>query len=92
MSSEEKRALERAQMDIYSDIRRAAEAHRCVCVCVCVCGRVAKSNNFMFCSFRQTRKHIQKFIKPGMRLIDVCERIENTARKLVGECGLEAGK
>ena len=27
-SSEEKRALERAQTDIYSDIRRAAEAHR----------------------------------------------------------------
>ena len=42
--------------------------------------------------YRQTRKHIQQFIKPGMRLIDVCERIENTARKLVGECGLEAGE
>ena len=27
-SNEEKRALERAQADIYSDIRRAAEAHR----------------------------------------------------------------
>ena len=27
-TSEEKRALERTQLDIYSDFRRAAEAHR----------------------------------------------------------------
>lgn len=27
-TSEEKRALDRAQSDIYSEIRRAAEAHR----------------------------------------------------------------
>ena len=27
-TSEEKRALDRSQMDIYSDVRQAAEAHR----------------------------------------------------------------
>ena len=32
MTSEEKRALERAQSDVYSDIRRAAEAHRCTLI------------------------------------------------------------
>ena len=36
-TSEEKRARERLQNDIYQDVRRAAEAHRCVCMCVCVC-------------------------------------------------------
>nr|CAI5853043.1 unnamed protein product [Callosobruchus analis] len=40
---------------------------------------------------RQTRKHIQKFIKPGMTMIEICEELENTARKLIGENGLKAG-
>lgn len=66
-TSEEKRNLERLHLDIYSELRQAAEAHR------------------------QTRKHIQKFIKPGMTMIQICEELENTARKLIGENGLEAG-
>ena len=41
--------------------------------------------------FRQTRKYIQNYIKPGMKLIDVCEHLEDTARKLIGENGLQAG-
>ncbi|VEN46698.1 unnamed protein product [Callosobruchus maculatus] len=40
---------------------------------------------------RQTRKHIQKFIKPGMTMIEICEELENTARRLIGENGLKAG-
>lgn len=40
---------------------------------------------------RQTRKHIQKWIKPGMTMIEICEELENTARKLIAEDGLKAG-
>jgi methionyl aminopeptidase len=46
-TSEEKRALDRAQLDMYNEIRLAAEAHR------------------------QTRQHIQKWVKPGMTMIEV---------------------
>ncbi|XP_019848837.1 PREDICTED: methionine aminopeptidase 2-like isoform X2 [Amphimedon queenslandica] len=66
-TTEEKKALDRAQSDVYSEIRRAAEAHR------------------------QTRKYMQKYIKPGMKMIDICEHLEETSRKLIGEKGLEAG-
>lgn len=66
-TSEEKRALDRMHLDIYNELRLAAEAHR------------------------QTRQYIQKWIKPGMTMIDICEELENTARKLISEKGLEAG-
>uniref|UniRef100_A0A1B0CYD4 Methionine aminopeptidase 2 n=1 Tax=Phlebotomus papatasi TaxID=29031 RepID=A0A1B0CYD4_PHLPP len=66
-TSEEKRALDRLHLDIYSDLRHAAEAHR------------------------QTRQHMQRWIKPGMTMIEICEELENTARRLIGENGLEAG-
>ncbi|XP_028161761.1 methionine aminopeptidase 2 [Ostrinia furnacalis] len=66
-SSEEKRALDRMQQDIYQEIRHAAEAHR------------------------QTRKHIREWIKPGMTMIEICEELESTARRLIGEDGLKAG-
>lgn len=66
-TSEEKRALDRMHLDIYNELRLAAEAHR------------------------QTRKYMQKYIKPGMSMIQICEELESTARKLIGENGLEAG-
>lgn len=66
-TSEEKKALDRAHLDIYNELRQAAEAHR------------------------QTRQHIQRWIKPGMTMIEICEELENTARRLIGENGLEAG-
>ena len=40
---------------------------------------------------RQTRQHIQRWAKPGMTMIQICEELENTARKLINENGLEAG-
>lgn len=40
---------------------------------------------------RQTRKHIMKWVKPGMTMIEICNELENTARKLIGEDGLKAG-
>jgi len=66
-SSEESRANDRAQTDMYNEIRQAAEAHR------------------------QTRQHIQKWVKPGMKMIDICNEVESTARKLINENGFKAG-
>ncbi|XP_018329593.1 methionine aminopeptidase 2 [Agrilus planipennis] len=40
---------------------------------------------------RQTRKHIQKWVKPGMTMIEICEELEGVARKLIKENGLQAG-
>lgn len=37
---------------------------------------------------RQTRKHAQKWIKPGMKLMDICNEIEATNRRLIEANGL----
>jgi len=41
---------------------------------------------------RTVRKFmVKEVIKPGVRLIDMCETLEDMARKLIVENGLEAG-
>jgi methionyl aminopeptidase len=40
---------------------------------------------------RQVRAYAQSFIKPGIKLADMCEMIENCNRQLVKENGLQAG-
>ncbi|XP_046546235.1 methionine aminopeptidase 2-like [Haliotis rubra] len=40
---------------------------------------------------RQTRQYMKDFIKPGMKMFDICETLEGIARKLIKENGLEAG-
>lgn len=40
---------------------------------------------------RQVRRYAQSFIKPGIKLIDMCEMLENKNRELVGESGLQRG-
>ena len=40
---------------------------------------------------RQVRKYAQSIIKPGERLIDICEKIEDMNRYLVRDNKLEAG-
>jgi methionyl aminopeptidase len=40
---------------------------------------------------RQVRAHAQSFIKPGIKLIDMCEQLEECNRRLVKESGLKAG-
>ncbi|RPD65115.1 peptidase M24A methionine aminopeptidase [Lentinus tigrinus ALCF2SS1-6] len=40
---------------------------------------------------RQVRKYARKTIRPGMRMIDIAEMIENGVRNLVEEDGLESG-
>lgn len=40
---------------------------------------------------RQARRHIQPLIKPGIKLIDLCEGIENKIVELFGENNLRSG-
>lgn len=40
---------------------------------------------------RQVRSYAQSFIKPGIKLADMCERLENKNRELVAEQGIERG-
>jgi len=40
---------------------------------------------------RQTRQHIQRWVKPGITMIELCEELEKTARTLIAENGLKAG-
>ena len=42
--------------------------------------------------YRQTRKFMQGIIKPGIKLFDMCETLEETARTLVEANGLTAGE
>uniref|UniRef100_A0AC34QK64 Methionine aminopeptidase 2 n=1 Tax=Panagrolaimus sp. JU765 TaxID=591449 RepID=A0AC34QK64_9BILA len=42
-------------------------------------------------SHRQTRKYVKSWIKPGMSMIDICERLEAHSRRMINEKGLEAG-
>ena len=37
---------------------------------------------------RQVRKSVQPFMRPGVKLIDICERIEQTNLRLVEKNGL----
>lgn len=67
ITNEEKRMLDMAQMEIYRELRQAAECHR------------------------QTRKWVMSWIEPGMKMVDICEKLENMNRLLIKEKGLDAG-
>lgn len=40
---------------------------------------------------RQTRQHIKRWLRPGVKMIDLCEELERTSRALIHERGLKAG-
>jgi len=40
---------------------------------------------------RQVRSYAQSFIQPGIKLADMCEKLENKNRELIGEDGLKRG-
>ncbi|XP_072257379.1 methionine aminopeptidase 2-like [Pyxicephalus adspersus] len=40
---------------------------------------------------RQVRKYVMSWIKPGMSMIEICEKLEDCSRKLIKENGLNAG-
>uniref|UniRef100_A0A0K0EAQ5 Methionine aminopeptidase 2 n=1 Tax=Strongyloides stercoralis TaxID=6248 RepID=A0A0K0EAQ5_STRER len=42
-------------------------------------------------SHRQTRTYVKSWIKPGMKMQDICERLEAHSRRMINEKGLEAG-
>uniref|UniRef100_A0A7E4VBH5 Methionine aminopeptidase 2 n=1 Tax=Panagrellus redivivus TaxID=6233 RepID=A0A7E4VBH5_PANRE len=42
-------------------------------------------------SHRQTREYVRSWIKPGMTMFDICERLEAHSRRMINESGLEAG-
>ncbi len=39
----------------------------------------------------QVRQYIRTIAKPGVRMTDLCERLEKCVRQLISENGLEAG-
>ncbi|VUZ46037.1 unnamed protein product [Hymenolepis diminuta] len=67
LTSEELRLSDESRLEVYQDIRQAAEVHRTV------------------------RNHMRPLLQPGTKLIDFCEQLENTSRKLINENGLQAG-
>mmetsp|Transcript_6347 Transcript_6347/g.14561 ORF Transcript_6347/g.14561 Transcript_6347/m.14561 type:complete len:521 (-) Transcript_6347:103-1665(-) len=40
---------------------------------------------------RQVRKYVQSFVKPGLKMTDICQRLERKTHELVVANGLEAG-
>lgn len=40
---------------------------------------------------RQTRKHIQQWIKPGMTTLEIVKELESTSKRLIDADGLQAG-
>jgi len=42
-------------------------------------------------SHRQTRKYVRSWIQPGMKMIDICERLEAHSRRMINESGLDSG-
>ena len=40
---------------------------------------------------RQTRSYVQRWVRPGMKMVDICHMIESSNRRLMRENGLERG-
>jgi len=55
------------------------------------CAETYKEARLAAEAHRQVRKHVQEFVKPGMTMIEICEKLETASRKLIDEKGLEAG-
>lgn len=59
--------------------------HRITLVCHCAPpGRREEAH-------RQVRQYVQGFIQPGMKMIDICEKLETASRALIDEDGLQRG-
>jgi methionine aminopeptidase type II len=40
---------------------------------------------------RQVRKFVQSYVKPGMKMVDICQALERKTHELIGAKGLECG-
>ncbi|VDN56345.1 unnamed protein product [Dracunculus medinensis] len=40
---------------------------------------------------RQTRKYVKSWLKPGLKMIEICERLEACSRRMINENELKAG-
>ncbi|KAI8511397.1 Methionine aminopeptidase 2 [Branchiostoma belcheri] len=91
----EKKALDRSQLDLYNEIRdrsakdRTTDAEK---------KALDRSQLDLYNEIReaaeahrQVRHHVQSFIKPGLTMIDICQRLEDASRKLINEDGLKRG-
>jgi methionyl aminopeptidase len=63
--SDEKKAQEKINTELYNEIREAAEVHR------------------------QVRGDFMRWIKPGLNMIEIAQRIENATKALIGADGLK---
>ncbi len=92
VTAEELRMREHLIEDQLSDLRQAAEAHRQVslarCFLVLFCSR---PRGPMHATDVQTRKYVQSWLKPGMAMTEIAERLETCSRALIGEQGLDRG-
>jgi len=86
MTSEEKKELDSSYFDVYNDFRRAAGPPSSIGYCewLVIPPLISESH-------RQTRTWVKSWIKPGMTMIDICERLEAHSRHMISESGLEAG-
>eukprot|EP00983_Pelagomonas_calceolata_P116439 1160304-Pelagomonas_calceolata.AAC.3 len=55
------------------------------------CDVICSSSRHVVPLWPQVRKYMKTIIKPGIPLIDMCETLESTVRKLIDERGLDAG-
>ena len=39
----------------------------------------------------QVRQYVQSWIKPGLTMVEICERLEDCSRRMIKENGLQAG-
>jgi methionyl aminopeptidase len=48
-------------------------------------------NKLINLAHRRTRAHIRQWIKPGLTMLEICQELEDTSRKMIEEDGLKAG-
>jgi methionyl aminopeptidase len=77
--------------DMYQEVRRAAEVHRQTRKHAQEFIKVYPLSSFLSSPSFLSVSPIYSFVQPGMSMIEICEGIEDTTRKLVEENGLAAG-
>jgi methionyl aminopeptidase len=45
----------------------------------------------VFCDLKKVRKYAQSYCRPGMSMIDICQRLEAKTKELILASGLQCG-